>query len=201
MIRNYQLTPLEKWVQDLYFQIGVVSTAQLNINYIASTLNIWYYELNMSSKVIDSGAGLYSICIDKRLSPQRQWQDFLHELCHALRHYGDQVDMPDLLIDWQEWDADTFMIYASMPFFLIRDLELPKTRNEIIPYLASQFGVTKQLAAKRLEQIERRILLGRQDAEFFSHQKKPVKVGMDKVRRMMEEFGRNYREREGLSNG
>ncbi|WP_149865378.1 ImmA/IrrE family metallo-endopeptidase [Bacillus zhangzhouensis] len=32
--------------------------------------------------------------INTRLSPQEQWQDFGHELCHALRHEGNQLIMP-----------------------------------------------------------------------------------------------------------
>ncbi|WP_411810215.1 ImmA/IrrE family metallo-endopeptidase [Bacillus altitudinis] len=48
--------------------------------------------LNISSRYY---AG--TIIIDNRLSPQEQWQNFGHELCHALRHEGNQLIMPHCL--------------------------------------------------------------------------------------------------------
>ncbi|MDJ1631941.1 hypothetical protein QNN00_23060 [Bacillus velezensis] len=37
--------------------------------------------------------GEYSVVLDARASPQEQWQDFVHELCHVLKHTGNQFHM------------------------------------------------------------------------------------------------------------
>ncbi|MCY9577897.1 ImmA/IrrE family metallo-endopeptidase [Paenibacillus alvei] len=55
--------------------------------------------------------------IDSRLLPREQWVEFLHELCHLLRHAGNQTIMPEQFTQAQEAEADAFTMYAAMPNF------------------------------------------------------------------------------------
>lgn len=175
MFSTYKCTPVEQWINALYAQHDILSTDHLNIETLALRMNTWVYYKPISSRCIDRGGGMYSVVIDSRLDKKSQWEDFLHELCHILRHTGNQHELPPLLVDWQEDHADAFMLYASIPIYMVRQMDLPEHRQEIIDFLATEFTVTHQLAERRLGQIERRILQGTIDDELLK-QSQPKKL-------------------------
>lgn len=152
----YKPTQLERWIEQLYRKLGILHPSQLTIDELAGKLNIWIYYLDMSSRVVENN-GMFSMNIDRRLSPQEQWQDFLHELCHVLRHAGNQLVMPTDFKDRQEMEAGVFQLYAGMPFFMIGNMPLPATEDETIEYWAHEFRVTYPFAKLRLEQMQRRM--------------------------------------------
>lgn len=171
-MRYYRLTPLEQTIEDMYRRLDVTKPEQLTIPNIAAKLGIWVYYLDMPSRVVES-RGLYSMNINRQLSPEEQWEDFLHELCHVLRHAGNQIAMSELMLDMQEAEAGHFQLYAAIPFSMVRGLELPQRSSEIVELLSLEFGVTCQLAQRRLEQIQRRILQGVLDEETARRRKHP----------------------------
>lgn len=165
LFTHYQTTPLEQWVESLYHQHGITSPDQLTMTNLAAKLDIWIYCLDMNSMAIEKN-GLFSINVDRRLSAQEQWEDFLHELCHVLRHSGNQIVMPDRYVDWQEQDASAFQLYAAIPMTMLKKLSLPEQKNEMVAFLAEEFQVTYRLANERIEQIQRRVLQGILDHEY-----------------------------------
>ncbi|WP_244966010.1 ImmA/IrrE family metallo-endopeptidase [Paenibacillus alvei] len=64
--------------------------------------------------------------IDSRLPSREQWIEFLHELCHLLRHAGNQTIMPEQFTQAQEAEADAFAMYAAMPISMIKTMTLPE---------------------------------------------------------------------------
>lgn len=82
---------------------------------------------------------------------------FFQELCHVIRHSGDQRWMPSLFKEAQEYDADRFALYSALPFFILKSITLPERRGESIGYIAHTFRVPLYFAKKRIEQIEERI--------------------------------------------
>ncbi|WP_052339157.1 ImmA/IrrE family metallo-endopeptidase [Gorillibacterium massiliense] len=174
MLALYKPTPFEMWIEAFFQNLDISSTAQLNIDYIAERMDIWVYYQEMQSCHIDRG-GLFSVNIDKRLTPSEQWEDFLHELCHVLRHAGNQFHLPEPLMEWQEQNAATFQLYAAVPFYLLKTLNMPAQEHSIVEFLVSEFHVTYTLAEKRLRQIQRRILQGVLDQEFMNSLKEPYK--------------------------
>ncbi|MFD0697797.1 ImmA/IrrE family metallo-endopeptidase [Paenibacillus sp. GCM10027628] len=168
MFTHYQATPLEQWIEALYERHGITAPDQLHIMNLAAKLNIWTYFLDMNSMAVENN-GLFSINIDRRLSAKEQWEDFLHELCHVLRHSGNQMTMPERYLDWQEQDAASFQLYAALPISMLKHIPLPERKSEIIEVLSEEFNVTYRLAAARLEQIQRRILQGIMDYEFHKY--------------------------------
>jgi Zn-dependent peptidase ImmA (M78 family) len=168
MLNNYISTPLEQWIEALYEKLEITAPEQLQIAELAGKLNIWVYFMDMGSMTIEK-QGVFSVNIDRRLSGNEQWEDFLHELCHVLRHSGNQLVMPTPYMDWQEQDAAHFQLYAAIPMFMVRRLKLPEHQSEMIELLAEEFHVTHRLAAVRLEQIQRRVLQGLLDQEYRSH--------------------------------
>jgi hypothetical protein len=165
MFTHYQTTPLEKWIEDLYRQLDIVRPEQLQIMELAARLGISVYYMDMGSMAIEN-QGVFSINIDRRMSAKEQWEDFVHELCHVMRHSGNQMAMPSGYVHWQEQDAANFQLYAAMPFSMIAKLHLPDKETELTELLAEEFHVTHKLAAARIQQIQRRTLQGILDQEY-----------------------------------
>jgi Zn-dependent peptidase ImmA (M78 family) len=157
MYRYYQTTPLEQWIEQLWMKSGIVSPSQLNVDEVATRLDVWVHYLKDTSRALEY-MGLRTILLDKRQGRDAQWEDFLHELCHVLRHAGNQTTMPRMFCEGQEAEANRFVLYGAIPFFMLRHVRLPERIDEAIGVISIQFGVTFDLARKRLEQIQRRTL-------------------------------------------
>ncbi|MEK5163137.1 ImmA/IrrE family metallo-endopeptidase [Paenibacillus sp. FSL R5-0527] len=160
MFRNYQMTELEKFQADLYARINIQHPWELEILEIADRLNIWIYFTKQGSKALELKEGLYSINIDKNLSPMQQRLDFFHELCHVLRHAGDQSVLPEMFTQVQEREAEQFVYYATLPFKMISELPIPVRLDQAVSFLSSEFRVPAQLAKQRLDQLKRRTFFG-----------------------------------------
>jgi len=156
----YQMTALEKWTEDLFERLGIKEPSQISIDYISERLNIWIHYLDVKSKGIEASAGMYSMFLDNRLSVGMQRMEFLHELCHLLRHAGTQSVMPEHYTQAQEDEADRFILYAAMPYSMISRGALPELRNEAVSSLTTEFQVPRELAVQRIDQIQRRIFQG-----------------------------------------
>lgn len=65
-----------------YVRINILQPEQINMKKIASAFNI-YILFEESESFMFCIHGCYSIVLDNRLSPERQWEDFAHELCHV----------------------------------------------------------------------------------------------------------------------
>ena len=68
--------------------------------------------------------------------------------------------MPALFREGQEAEAENFVLYASMPFYMISKLKIPDRQDEGVQFLSSTFKVPLKLAKRKLEQIQRRELQG-----------------------------------------
>ncbi|OME02062.1 hypothetical protein BSK54_12575 [Paenibacillus odorifer] len=151
----YQMTVLEKWTEDLYKRLNLHQPSQISISYIAERLNIWVHYLDVRSKSIEASAGMYSLFIDNRLPANLQRLEFLHELCHLLRHGSDNQTLRA-----QEDESERFILYAAMPYSMISRMTLPEQREDAISYLAAEFQVPAELALQRIDQIQRRVFQG-----------------------------------------
>ncbi|MNW51750.1 hypothetical protein D3C74_292430 [compost metagenome] len=60
-------------------------------------------------------------------------------------------------------EAEHFVLYASMPFSMISNLNLPDRRGAAIAYLTETFHFPVNIAEKRLDQIQRRVVQGMWD--------------------------------------
>lgn len=156
----YQMTVLEKWTEDLYKRLNINSPSQISIVHIAERLNIWVHYLDVRTKSIEASAGMYSMFIDNRLPFDLQRLEFLHELCHLLRHASSHTLMPEHFTQAQEDESERFILYAAMPYSLISQMTLPELREDAINYLAAEFQVPAELAMQRIDQIQRRVFQG-----------------------------------------
>ncbi|MEK3935981.1 ImmA/IrrE family metallo-endopeptidase [Sporosarcina sp. FSL W7-1349] len=150
---------LEDYIKDLYLNIGIKNPGKLNQHTIARRLNIWLYPFNGPSEAIYSNGRQY-IFLNRNLTPQEQWQEFAHELCHILRHSGNQKKMARLFLEYQEWQADSFASHFCIPTFMLRRLELPQDRQKAVWKIQQTFNVTNEFAELRLKMYENKVYSG-----------------------------------------
>lgn len=158
---KYIKTPLEQWIEKQYLANGVLMPEDLDIDRIALIfgVDIVYYDNSSFSDNDDK-----VIFIDRRYEQTEQRKAFFHELCHVIRHSGDQRWMPDLFREAQENDANRFALYAAIPFFMLEQVQLPANRSEVMSLLVSEFQCFPDLVKLRIKQIEDRI----SNSEFIS---------------------------------
>lgn len=156
MFKHYKKTHLEQFVEQLYMDHHIKVPEQITIQDLASDLDIYVHYSPISSRAYESASGIRCILLDSRIPPMKQRLDFLHELCHILRHAGNQIHLPSLFIKAQEEDAEKFVLYASMPYFMISPQHIPEDYNQAIEHLSSTFGVPREMAKLRFDQILRR---------------------------------------------
>ncbi|MEK4512896.1 ImmA/IrrE family metallo-endopeptidase [Paenibacillus sp. FSL K6-2524] len=161
MFKHYRRTHLEEFIEELYINHDIIAPDLINIKTITEQLNIWLYFDDVRSKAYEHTTNMWTMFIDNRCTPLVQKIEFLHELCHLLRHTGSQLHLPRLVTRAQENDSEQFVLYAAIPFFMLSKLDFPPTRKEIIKHISDVFWVPYELAEKRYDQILRRELEGK----------------------------------------
>lgn len=153
---KYQPSWLEDLVYNIYKNIGIQSSDQLDPVQISEKLNI---------RLIFSGFGsMASEWLDKpeinicnNQSSAKQWEDFGHEFGHLLRTYGNQSCLSRYLIHWQEVKAENFALQFCVPTFMLQYLYIPQLKQEATLYISERFNVTCQFAEQRLNHFENQI--------------------------------------------
>ncbi|MEK3684874.1 ImmA/IrrE family metallo-endopeptidase [Paenibacillus sp. FSL R10-2736] len=153
-LSNYFRTPLEQWIEEQYLLSGILTPHDLDLDKIAMIfgVDIIYHDNSPFSENEDK-----VIFLDRRDDYIEQRKIFFHELCHVIRHSGDQRWMPELFREAQEYDANQFALYAMIPFFMLEQMQLPMNRSQALSLLVSEFHVYLDFAKLRLSQIEDRI--------------------------------------------
>ncbi|WP_209858497.1 ImmA/IrrE family metallo-endopeptidase [Paenibacillus shirakamiensis] len=151
----YRETELEHWISIRYQQHGILTANDLEIEHVAEAfgIDIVIYQGKPFSCNI-SNVIFLPHCIDK----ETQRLIFFHELCHVLRHAGDQTQMHELFHQQQEMEAERFLAYAAAPFFMIAAIDLEESLKDAVEQISSEFHLPHTIAHARLIQIQNRIL-------------------------------------------
>ncbi|MBO2942768.1 ImmA/IrrE family metallo-endopeptidase [Paenibacillus sp. F411] len=152
---NYYETTLEQWVSNRYRASRILQPEDMDLDRISE---VFLVDLRYDQCLPFSDNEERVIFLNKRDPHPIARMVYFHELCHVLRHAGDQRRMNKLFRDGQEADAKAFLLYASMPFFMISQLDIPENQKGATYYLAKLFSVPPKLAKQRLLQIQRREL-------------------------------------------
>ncbi|OMP67068.1 ImmA/IrrE family metallo-endopeptidase [Domibacillus epiphyticus] len=147
---TYVKSHLEDFIENLYTKISITSPEQLDIELIARRLNIEVGYSHKKSKCAELD-GIMMIRLNENLHKEEQWQEFAHEVCHLLRHSGNQTELPFPFVQLQEWQANSFALYFCIPTFMLDEIELPDNELEAIAEVALTFGVEYAFAEERLE--------------------------------------------------
>ncbi|MEQ6390385.1 ImmA/IrrE family metallo-endopeptidase [Bacillaceae bacterium S4-13-58] len=149
---NYTTSHLEDWVTKWYLKNKMFEPKDLIIGRIALRHGIYVKQKEMPSRY-DIIGRYKGITLDARLPNKLQREQFFHELCHFLRHYGNQSMMPAAFRELQERDARHFTRYAALPHHMITNYDY--TDPSIVQVLAEDFSVTEELCFERLLHIQR----------------------------------------------
>ena len=76
MFRYYETTPLEQFVERTYARHGIHTPQQLTVEELSNHLNIWIHYHRVRSRAVETLPGKYSIFLDNRLTPEKQWVEF-----------------------------------------------------------------------------------------------------------------------------
>ncbi|MFY0543645.1 ImmA/IrrE family metallo-endopeptidase [Brevibacillus sp. H7] len=101
----------------------------------------------------------YVIAVDQSLDPLSMRVKIAHEFGHLVLHEGVQPKSSDLMIDWQEAQANHFAEHLLMPFFMFAPLISKLTLYNAPQYLSSVFLVPEALAKKRFDRFLNRLYL------------------------------------------
>ncbi|MDH6351878.1 ImmA/IrrE family metallo-endopeptidase [Brevibacillus sp. 1238] len=155
----YKMTPLEEWITEKYLAHSISTPEDIDVHRIAEVFGgeVAYLPTKSHARWEDDGTSEFMIILDSRLSEPIVRSEFFHEICHPLRHVGNQKMLPKAFRDLQETQATQFQLYASIPFFMVQELDMPVYEKDIPLYLAHVFQVTIALATRRFNQIKARI--------------------------------------------
>src|SRR5689334_14681066 len=127
MLSGYSRTDLEKNVERMFKERGILSPSDLDIHDVAKVFNV---HIDFSLKegpqraIWDDYDSV--IFLNPDHSEEKQRELFFHELGHPLLHCGNQILMNNKSFrDLQESQANQFQLYAAIPFFMLKQLELP----------------------------------------------------------------------------
>lgn len=151
---HYTYSHLEDFIRKTYQELSINSPSELNIYTMADALNIGLYPINTSSQSLLFD-GRHYIFLNSRLAPTERFETFGHELGHILLHSGNQKHMTADYRVYQEWKANLFALHFCVPTFMLQQLSAdyldPQSISEV-------FGVTSNLATKRLALHQQKIL-------------------------------------------
>ncbi|WP_179232775.1 ImmA/IrrE family metallo-endopeptidase [Paenibacillus rigui] len=173
-LHYYKPTDLETWISKKYQENGIHYASDLDIDHIASIFNITVKTTKGESKAIwDEDYSL--ILLHGYLTEEQKREHFFHELCHPIKHVGNQNSMPRAFQELQEIQAAHFQLYAAMPAYMLEEFKEIKNFPTYIKVLSEEFKLSVRFIEKRIEQIQRRINQARMDHQFLMS-RMPVKV-------------------------
>lgn len=140
------MTNLESYIRSLYQSLSIRSPEQLTVSRVSEKMGL---------KVLYSDKSFLfdGVVVIKKSTPQQEWMAFGHEVCHVLRHVGNQLNMHDLFVELQESQADYFAYHFCVPTFMLLNYK------EITVYdVMNLFNVDFDFACKRLDMYKNKII-------------------------------------------
>ncbi len=99
----------------------------------------------------------FVIAIDESLDPLSRRVTIAHEFGHLVLHEGVQPSSNDLMIDWQESQANHFVEHLLMPFYMFPPLADRLTYFNAPALLSTVFQVPERLAKQRFDRFLNRL--------------------------------------------
>lgn len=155
MMRNhYSPNMIEEYITKVYKQNDINSPHDLDISKISDIWSIHLEYTNTTRAFAQWNSSTRFIFLPNKLSKAEQRVAYFHELCHVLRHAGNQRTMSKAFRDLQEDQAEQFVLFASMPYYLICD-----HLEESPSVIAEEFRMPQHYVQKRLSYIQNQIVI------------------------------------------
>lgn len=140
-------TIIEDFIKELYECFNIYEPNQLSIDAISHELNLTIVQKRTNLRFDD-------VIFLSEPTPQLEWETFGHEVCHYLRHHGNQTKMNLDFRNLQEWQADHFAYHFCVPTFMLETYDFPKYKQQAIQQVSQDFNVTPRFARKRLDMYQ-----------------------------------------------
>ena len=149
----YRPFPLEEKVMKMYKNMNIYKPEDIDIRKIAYYFRI-HLKFSANRSYSFQKGNFMIININKSLNKMKQREVFFHELCHLLRHCGNQYkNMPKAFRDLQEWDAEHFTRYAAIPYHMLKLINW-KSIN-ILTEMSEVFNISEKICKHRINHIHR----------------------------------------------
>lgn len=196
---NWELyTPndVEQWIEKLYYERGIQNPADLSIDLIAKAFDIqvFYYEGPCFAEWQEDG-GYSFIFLDNRMSLLEQRMNFFHELCHPLRHVGEQDKLPQSFRHLQEIQANQFRLYAALPFYMLENFDYSQSNLNSLTMLSETFHFPLNFVKRRMDQIQRRMWLEQRNREIRKKDTPRPIIYSESTNKLLEQLHRQVAER------
>ncbi|WP_445486457.1 ImmA/IrrE family metallo-endopeptidase [Niallia sp. 03133] len=149
----YQPFSIEKQVTRMYNLMNIDKPEDIDIRKIA-----FFYRIHLTfseKRSYSTKIGRFQLInINTSLNKMEQREVFFHELCHILRHFGNQShNMPKAFKDLQEWDAAHFTRYAAIPFHMLKTLDWKSPT--LVKDMSKIFHISEDICQERINHIHR----------------------------------------------
>lgn len=149
----YRPFPLEEKVMKMYKNMNIYKPEDIDIRKIANYFRI-HLKFSANRSYSFQNENFMIININKSLNKMKQREVFFHELCHLLRHCGNQYkNMPKAFRELQEWDAEHFTRYAAIPFHMLNYINW--TTPCIVNEMSNIFNISNSICKERIFHINR----------------------------------------------
>ncbi|QQE79627.1 ImmA/IrrE family metallo-endopeptidase [Alicyclobacillus sp. SO9] len=157
ILEHYIPTPLESSVVDFYRKHGIMTSQDIDLDWITDEAGIIVRELPRDSTSF-SLKNKYFIVLDSRIPLGHQRVELAHELGHVLMHAGRQDIMTMDFRAFQEFQADRFAMFALAPTFLLANsITQAFNRQQLVSQLAYSFDVPETFMDARIDLLEQRL--------------------------------------------
>ncbi|RAI79336.1 ImmA/IrrE family metallo-endopeptidase [Macrococcoides goetzii] len=134
-------------IKDIYFERGIISPSDLDIDNVAAAFNIslfknWDVDVHVKSEDID-------IIMLRANDLYTMNETFFHEFAHVLRHGHTHIN--ESYRKYCEGQANNLMYELAVPEFMITDPCID------YKYIQENFNVSKEFALKRIDQLKNKI--------------------------------------------
>lgn len=158
---RYMPTELELWINGKYKRHGIHRPADMHLDHIAPIFNASIVYTKGETKVMFDDLDCLIFLKDNQSLPVQRAACF-HEFSHPALHVGNQNKLPPSFVQLQEVQADHFLMYASMPIYMIQD-HINEMKYESLciesfrRILAEEFCLPHNIVHRRIEQIMNRL--------------------------------------------
>lgn len=173
----YKPTEQEVWINERYQEHGIYYPSDMDISVIANIFEVdlvWY----AGKSCARWGDTSKFILMNEKDSEEKQREEFFHEIGHPIIHVGRQSDMSELFVELQEAQANAFQLYAAMPYYMFDEFKEIQYRDVYIKTIAERFILPIPLVRRRIEQMERRIMIEKYDQDYL-RRSKPVNIEVE----------------------
>ncbi|MGK9183764.1 ImmA/IrrE family metallo-endopeptidase [Priestia filamentosa] len=147
MNHSYVPSHMEEQISKEYIKRDILKPSDLTVSNIAEKFGIEIFHYPYASFSIKR-KNYHFIFLDTELPTMQFKLLFFHELCHIIRHAGEQDRIPPSFKKLQEWEAKNFIKYAMLPYHMVHYI-----KEDDVTHTAELFEVPIDVCKERISSL------------------------------------------------